>query len=273
MWSDTWLETIHGVLDAVKGNLPTIGAATLLLLAGWLLALLSRRWSRKLTERLLERLGASSSFFSKAVEGGAAQLNTPRIVAGFVFWLVLLVFAAAAVETLGLPVMTDLLSRVVAYAPNFLAAILIMLGGLIGARIVRGASLRAAEAGGIAHARGIATVAEIVVIVLVAVIALEQLGVNGRVLELTVALTAGSSLAAVALAFGLGARASVANLIGAHYAARILMIGQELMIDDTRGTVIELTPTAVVLETDQGRVVVPAQRFHDANAVTLFEGG
>ncbi len=272
MWYDTWLETIAGGLDAVRDHLPTIGAAALLVLTGWVLALLSRRWSRKLTERLLDRLGATNISINKAVESSGARLTTPGIVGTFVFWLVLLVFLAAAVETLGLPVMTDLLGKLVTYAPNLLAAILISLAGIIAARAVRLAALRAAQAGGIAQARGIATVAEIVIMVLVVVIALEHLGVNGRVLELTVAITVGSALAAIALAFGLGARASVANLIAAHYVARMVTVGQDLMIDDIRGTVIELTPTAVVLQTDLGRVVVPAQRFHDTGSVTLIDG-
>jgi hypothetical protein len=273
MWYDTWLETTTAGLDAVGDHLPTIGAAVLLVLTGWVLALLSRRWSRKLTERLLDRLGATNASINRAVESSGVRLNTPGVVGGFVFWLVLLVFLAAAVETLGLPVMTDLLGKLVACAPNLLAAILISLAGIIAARAVRSAALRAAEAGGIAQARGISTVAEIVIIVLVVVIALEQLGVNGRVLELTVAITVGSALAAVALAFGLGARASVANLIAAHYVARMVTVGQDLMIDDIRGPVIELTPTTVVLKTDLRRVVVPAQRFHDTGSVTLVEEG
>lgn len=273
MWYDTWLATIVEGLKTVRDHLPTIGAAVLLVFTGWLLAILCRRWSRKLSERLLHRLGGTGSSIGKAVEDSELRLNTPDIVGRFIFWMVLLVFLAAAVETLGLPVMTDLLGKLVAYAPNLLVAVLIVLGGLIAARLVRTAALSAAEAGAIAQARGIATVAEILVIVLVVVIALEQLGVNGRVLELTVAITIGSALAAAALAFGLGARASVANLIAAHYVGHTLTVGQDLQIDDIRGTVIQLTPTAVVLKTDQGRVLVPAQRFHDTEAVVLFDGG
>jgi small-conductance mechanosensitive channel len=271
MWYDTWRETISGGLNAVRDHLPAIGAAALLVFTGWVLALLSRRWSRRVSKRLLDRLGATSASINHAVESSGARVDIPGVVGGFVFWLVLLVFMAAAVETLGLPVMTDLLGKLVAYAPNLLAAILISLAGVIAARAARSAALRAAEAGGIAQARGIATIAEVVVIVLVVVIALEQLGVNGRVLELTVAITAGSALAAVALAFGLGARASVANLIASHYVARMVTVGQDLIIDDIRGTVIELTPTTVILKTDVGRVVVPAQRFHDTGTVTLIE--
>jgi small-conductance mechanosensitive channel len=167
--------------------------------------------------------------------------------------------------------MTDLLGRFASYAPNLLAAALIGLGGLIASRVVRSVVWRAAEAGGISQARGLATVVEIIVIVLVVVIALEQLGVNGRVLELTVAVTVGSALAAVALAFGLGARSSVSNLIAAHYLSRTLSVGQDVIIDEIKGTIIELTPTAVVLKTTEGHAVVAAKRFTETSTVVVIE--
>jgi small-conductance mechanosensitive channel len=167
--------------------------------------------------------------------------------------------------------MTELLGKLAAYAPNLLAAALISLVGLIAARVLRSAAMRAAEAGGISQARGIATAAEIVVIVLVVVIALEQLGVNGRVLELIVAVTVGSALAAVALAFGLGARASVSNMIAAHYLMGTFDVGQTVVVDGITGTIIQHTPTAVVLKTSEGRAVVPARRFHDTSTLILLE--
>jgi small-conductance mechanosensitive channel len=269
MWYETWLENLTTGLQEAGRQLPTIAVAVLLVLLGWGLAHLGRRWSRAISETLLERLGASSRSLGRAVESSGARGNTPRIVSAFVFWIVLLVFVAAAVEVVGLPRVTELIGRLATYVPNLLAASLIILGGLILARVVRAAVLRAAESGGVAQAPTIAAASEGIVIVLAAVIALEQLGISGRVLELTVTVVIGSALAAIALAFGLGARSSVANLIAAHYVTRMIRIGQTLEIEGTRGTVIELTSTAVVLETVEGRVVVPAQRFDEATTVIV----
>jgi small-conductance mechanosensitive channel len=103
------------------------------------------------------------------------------------------------------------------------------------------------------------------------VIALEQLGVNGRVLELTLAVTVGSTLAAAALAFGLGARASVANIIAARYVAQLYRVGQRVRIDGLEGTVAQLTPTSVVVQTDDGRAAVPASRFQEVSSVLVSE--
>ena len=272
MWYDAWLESIMDTVGTIRTFLPTIAAAALIVLTGWILARISRRWGRRLTGRLLDRLGATSSSIGGAVESSGVRETTPRVVAGFVYWFVLLVFVAAGVETLGLPLMTELLAQVAAYAPNLLAAALIALGGMITARVVRTATQRAAHAGGVPQAARVAAVAEGMVVVLAAVIALEQLGINGRVLELTVGITIGSALAAVALAFGLGARyVGAGRWHAARYVGQLLRVGQRVMVDDVRGTVIEMTPTAVVIETSEGRFVVPAQRFQDAGALILHQ--
>lgn len=264
-------ESVRAGLASLQAYLPTLLTALALILAGWVLALLARRWSRTLAERLLAKLGGTSRAVGRAVEGSAAASGTPRLISVFVFWLTLLVFVAAAVETLGLPVMTDLLGRLAAYLPQVFAASLIVIGGLVLGRVVRAALQRTAETVGITQARALATIGESVVFVLAAVIALEQLGVNGRVLELTVAVIVGSALAAVALAFGLGARTSVSNLIASHYAMRALRIGQQLSIDGTRGTVIELNATSIVLETHEGRVLVPSRTFQERATLIVRE--
>jgi hypothetical protein len=154
------------------------------------------------------------------------------LVAGFVFWLVLAVFCVAAVETLGLPVMTDLLGRFVAYLLNVLAAALVMLAGIIAGRVARAAGARAARAAGVAQSEAVAGLAHGTVVVVAVVIAIEQLGFSGRALELVVALVIGSGLLAAALAFGLGARGTVSNMVAGHYVGQLLRVGQAIRIDE-----------------------------------------
>lgn len=272
MWYSAVVETFRGIMEKARELLPAVALAALLLVLGWGFGRILARVARGFMERLLARLEGSTAV-GDALQSSGARTVGPRLVGGLVFWLVLMLFAAAAVEVLGLPIMTDLLGRVVAYLPNLLAALVITLGGLVGARIVRTAVVRAAAAAGIAQAGAIASAVHAVVLVMVLVIALEQLGVNGHVLELTLAVTVGATLAAAALAFGLGARSSVANLIAARYVADLYRIGQAIRIDDVEGTVVEHTPTAVIVDTREGRVVVPAGLFHEARSVLVAEEG
>jgi small-conductance mechanosensitive channel len=265
------LDASRETLEKVREHFPAVAGAVLLLLLGWGIAWILSRVFRGLTERLLARLEGGPAI-GEIIESSDARVVAPRLVRGFVFWLVMLLFAAAAVEVLGLPIMTDLLGRVVAYLPNLLAAVVIAFGGFVAARIARAAVAKAAVAADITHAGTLANAVNALILLMALVIALEQLGVNGRVLELTLAVAVGSSLAAAALAFGLGARASVANIVAARYVAQLYRIGQEVRIDGLEGTVVQLTPTAVVVQTAEGRAVVPAARFQEASSVLLSEG-
>ena len=111
--------------------------------------------------------------------------------------------------------------------------------------------------------------AHALVITIAAVMALEQLGLHGRVLELILAVTLGSVLAAAGLAFALGARTAVANIVAARYVTQLCQLGQEVRIDGVQGTVVEITSTAVIIESKEGRVIVPAARFHEGSPVLI----
>jgi hypothetical protein len=95
------------------------------------------------------------------------------------------------------------------------------------------------------------------------VIGIEQLGINVSFLTTTVIVVGGILLAGAALAFGLGARYFVANIIGAQTTRKLYSNGQLLRIGDIEGRLLEITPTTVVLDTDQGRAAIPAKLFHE----------
>jgi small-conductance mechanosensitive channel len=266
------LTLISDIAASVRAALPTAGLALLLVVLGTVVALVVRWWVRRLAERLLDRLGSPSTVVGRAVDGAGLRFNTPGLIAAFAFWIVILGFVAAAVEVFGLPVVTDLLRQILVYAPRLLAALLLAVGGLIAARLVRAATLRAAESMGIAQARGLAAASEAMVIVLMSVIVLEQLGVNGRVLELVVAIVAASVLIAGSLAFALGARDVVTNMIASHYVSRFVRVGQDIEVDGVRGTVIEVTSVSVVVRTGSGTAVVPARCLLGTTPVLFPDG-
>ena len=75
----------------------------------------------------------------------------------------------------------------------------------------------------------------------------------------------------IALAVSLGARAYVANLIGAHHLRQAFTLGQRVKIGELEGTILELTAVSIVLDTVQGRVNVPAKIYNEAPIILLAE--
>lgn len=84
-----------------------------------------------------------------------------------------------------------------------------------------------------------------------------------------IALMVGITIAALGLAFGLGARADVGNLIAARRLARALEVGQRIRVGELTGRVVQLTETAGSIEVPEGLARVPASLFDAEPFVVL----
>lgn len=268
--SQEWLSALDTLTQTLRELLPNALAAAGSILVGLLLARLLRSWSRRLAAAALTRVGRSA-----AVHGALERTNmstaVPKIVGAFVFWLVFLFFAATALETLGLPVVTDSLTRFVQYLPNVLAAALIVAAGLVVGTIVRSLVAAAASSAGVAFASSLGRLAYGVIFLVAIVIALDELGIASGALIVMLAIVSGSVLTGLGLAFGLGARTAVSNIIASHYLAQTFELGQTVRIGDVEGQVADRTPTAIVISTEAGRVMVPAKRFSEENSMLVTE--
>jgi len=269
MWYQAVLDLLRNAFNVVWARSPSLLVAAALLLLGWGIASILSRIARRLADRVISRWERHSPTLSRAMASSGAHTVAPKLAGVFVFWLTLLIFGASAAEIAGLPVMTEVLGKTTGFLPNILIAAAIILLGLVGGRLAQGAASVAAQAAGVPQGPAIAKVVHAVVLVAALVIALDQLGVNGRVLELILVVSIGSALAAASLAFGLGARASVANIISSRYIAQFCEIGQRIRIEQIEGTVVGFTQTAVILETREGRVIVPANRFQETHALLV----
>jgi len=268
--SQEWLSALNTLAQNLRELLPNILAATALVLVGFLLGRLLRSWSRRLTRGAVERLSRS-----EAVHGALERTNmfstVPNIVGAFVFWLVFLFFAATALESLGLPVVTDSLNRFVYYLPNVLAATLIVAAGMVVGTLARGLVATAATSGGVAFASALGRITYTAILLVAVVIALDEMGVDSSALIVVLTVTSGSVLVGLGLAFGLGAHTAVSNIIASQYFARTYAIGQTVRIGDIEGEITETTPTSVVIRTEAGRVMVPAKRFSEENSILVTE--
>jgi small-conductance mechanosensitive channel len=265
-----WFSGFNQVGRQVLAFAPLLASAALLALAGWVLGRILRFLATRAVSAVLVRLGAWAPLRGALVGSGAAG-TLPALIGGFVFWLVFLFFLATALETLGLPVVTGALNRVAYYLPNVLAALVVLFAGLILGSVVRGAVARTATSAGVDFGTGVGTVAQGIVVLVAVVVALEQVGIEAQVLVVIVAIVLGTTLAGAGLAFGLGARTAVSSIIASYYVAQAYRIGQQVRIGNIEGRIVQTTPTAVFLDTPQGRVLVPAKQFSEEASVLVTE--
>ncbi len=130
-------DPLNRMLGSIMEYLPRLLSAGLLLGVALLVAMVVRLALTRLLEaaRLDERLGESEDAEAAPVAG------VSRSIAGAMYWLVLLLFLPLVLDALALegllqPLQT-MLGQLLGFAPNLLAAALIMAVGWLAARIVR----------------------------------------------------------------------------------------------------------------------------------------
>jgi len=257
------------LFDAGVTYLPSIVGAVLLLMLGWVLA----RILQVVAQRTLVLVEAA---LTRALgEGRAARLRLARssnVLGTIVFWAVMLFFVTAATQVLGLETFTQWLARLLDYLPTLVAGALIVIAGYLLSRFV--ADLILTTAGRIAPAQRtvLARVAQLTILVGAILVGADQIGIKVTFLAIFAAAALAAIAGGVVVATSLGARAHVANLIGAHQLRQSFTVGQTIRVAGHEGRILEITAHSVVLETDDGRLTIPGRVFSE-DAVLLVAGG
>jgi len=271
-WTDGLTRALASVGETVLAHLPNVVAALILVVAGWVAARLLRRLSAHVLERVLQRLSRT-----RALRGTSAHMparsSAPPVVGAVVFWTVLAFFVAAAIEALGLQAVSSVLGTVTVYLPRVLLGLVVAFVGVWGAQVARAILVRAASGVGVGYADVLGRVVQAIIVVLAVILAMDQVGVDSAVLSMSLATALAATFGAVGLAFGLGARSVVGNIIAARYVQRTYRVGDTVRMGELEGRIVEITDTAVMLEGADGRVMIPAQRFSDEVSVRVEREG
>lgn len=255
--------------ERLTAYLPSVLAAIVLLLVGWLLAHLLKVVAvraARLLDTLLSRLGLPANVARAQAGRGSA------VVGAIVFWSVLLAFATAAVQALGLHAFTDWLSRLVQYLPTLLVGLVILAAGWLLATLAGDVAEAAATPLEAAQRRSLGRIVRAAIVAGAILIAADQVGVRITFLAIFAAAVALTFGGGVAVAVGLGSREHVANLIAAHHLREAFTVGQWLRVGEHEGRLLEITSTGFVIESEKGRTVLPAGLLAVAPVTVLSRG-
>ncbi|HLB38743.1 MAG TPA: hypothetical protein VJL31_19395 [Gemmatimonadales bacterium] len=247
-----------------------LGAAALMLL-GSIIGRFLASWSRRGAQAALDRIGRRGSGASAV---GAARLgaSVPRLVGQFVYWLIFLVAVGAAFDMLGLRVVSRVGERLAEFVPGAVTGLAIVLVGLVVASLAGGVASAGAASAGVRYAGAVGRAAQIVVLALALLLGLQQIGIHGEVIAGLLAAVLAVALGGAALAFGLGARVAVSNIVAAYYVTQMYRVGQTVRVGLIEGRILRATSTALILDTKEGQVHVPAAVFSEQPSILVPEG-
>ncbi len=198
------LETVTrpatGMLEAILGALPAIFAAALLLAIAYVVGRVVAGFVSTILagagfDALLARLGLARVVGKDDLAGSQT--------AGYLVLVGVMLFAAIeAARLLGFEVLADLITQFTVAAGKVLTGLVIFGLGLY----LSGLAARVIQASRVSYPALLAAVAQIAIVVVAAAMGLRQMNLATEIVNLTFGLILGAIAAALALAFGLGAR-------------------------------------------------------------------
>lgn len=260
-WGSAIEETFSGLSQQIVLHTPQLLGAAGLLLLGWILAKALSLSARKLVE------GFDALFVrfmhAETIQRERIQRSYALIISQLVYWVVLIFFLAVSANVLGWDLFSGWLDSIVGYLPGLVTGLLIILAGILLGSLARAAihsaTHRSAPEQSAMMARGL----QVVIVFSAVIIGVEQIGLNIGFLSTLIVVVVAVLLGGAALAFGLGARSLVANIIGAQYTRRHCQVGDLIRLGATEGEVIEIAQAGIVIATAEGKAIIPARLFQE----------
>jgi len=184
--------------------LPAVLGAVVILVAGYFIAKLVERWTDALLGRLNFNKVAERGGLSEAMDRTGTHLDPIHAAGKLLFWMVMLVVILLASSALGLESINVMFGTMLSYIPTLIAAIVIVIIGMIIGEFVRAVVL--VSAGRVAGVPVLAKIAKASVVTIAIFMAVQQLGVAPEIVTAAFTLILGAFALAAGLAFGLGAR-------------------------------------------------------------------
>jgi small-conductance mechanosensitive channel len=207
----TLLQPLQNALSTFLSYIPQLIGAIVILIIGYIVA--------KVLQAVVGRVLQAVGFDGWMEKGGIKQFfdraetnQTPHSILGkLVFWFVFIIALTMAADALGIPQVSAVLGQLIAYIPNIIAAILILILAALLANFLAGI-VRGATGSGL-----LGSIARYAIIVYAAFAALTQLGIAVQLTANTFLILLGAVALAAAIAFGIGGREVAKEILEKAY--------------------------------------------------------
>lgn len=205
-------DAMSRVLTALANALPSFIALLIALVGFILLASLLGFLLRRALKRL-EFDALVTRWSPRPVPEWTRQHSPTRVLTGITWWFVVCVGFVVGLSAFDPSLTAGLTMSAMRVLPNLIAAILLAFGGMLLARFLARSVLINAVNMNLRHAQLLSLGVKWLVLVLATTMALEHLGLGGRIVELGFGILFGGIVLTLALAVGLGSRDFVSRAL------------------------------------------------------------
>ncbi len=212
-WQLVLLEPAKVIFGQIGQFFVSLLLVVIILLIGWIFSKVVRTVVVRVL-RLLKLDELSDRIeLDMLLEKGGIKYSLSELIGTIIYWLAILVTFMVAVNSVGLTIAAELLNRIVLYVPNIIAAMFILILGMFIATLLRNIVKTIATNAGLSADKFLSRIVEVFVMIFAVSIAMEQLNIGAKTVQLTLGIMLGAIGLALALAFGLGCRDIAAKTV------------------------------------------------------------
>ena len=203
---DLILDSLQSSWFQIAAYLPRVLTAIVLLILGWLIARTVQRVVVRLLRLARLEAAAEQTGVDDFLVRGGVRFTVVTLIGEILYWGLLLIFAVAVFNLIGLTMSPESVARLTSYVPNVMAALVVLVFGSLGARLIRGLVVAYLGNVGVKGSDRIGFLVQGALVAFVVLLALEQLRIDVKLLASAFQLAFGGICLALAIAFGLGGR-------------------------------------------------------------------
>ncbi|MEH1008269.1 hypothetical protein VDP25_11030 [Winogradskyella sp. ECml5-4] len=236
---------------------PNIIGALIVLIIGWIVTKLIVKLIKKVLK--LAKINKLDDKLNEIeiLEGKKLNFDTVKIVSSFVKWLMYIVLLITASDIMGLEIISNQVSALLAYLPQLFAALVIFILGLLFANFVKNGLKSLFESMDLSGGKMISNVVFFLLLTFISITALNQAGIDTYIITNNINMIIAAFLIAFAIAVGLGARDVVGKLLNTFYARKTFEVGQKIIFNEKVYTIDAVQSISVILKNSEGRLIVP----------------
>ena len=257
---DLFLEMFQTFGLKFMSALPSVFGALVLFLFGWFIANLLSKAITKFAEKMKVNTLAEKAEVSGFLETANITATPAEILGKIMKFLILLLTGLMVADTLNLNILSQGIGNLIGYLPKLFLALIFFIVGTYIAGFVRDFIRAATSSLGISTGRMVSSFVYYLLLVMVALTALRQGGMDTTIITNNLLLILGTILLAAAISYGFASREVLENILATFYSRKTFHVGQIIEIEGEQGEIVEVSTINITLKKENGeRVVIPSQ--------------
>jgi small-conductance mechanosensitive channel len=235
---------------------PSIVAAILLIVLGYIVAKIVKKSLNVILKRIGLNTLSDSTGINEQLSRFGDNVTLNDVLANTIYWIIFLLFFAAAINTLGLTQLTLAINGFVAFLPKLISAMLVLVFGISAANFAKNFIFKSCQSMGFDFAKPVSKVVYGILLLLVLSLTISQLEFETELLNTMISIALAAIGIGAAISIGLGSKSTSENIMYSLYVGEILSIGDSVTLKNgTSGIVDSIGAIATLIRLENNALV------------------